>query len=97
MVNVNLEFGYLDQNAEITKEDEKKDILHLDILKWYNVFQLCQRFCIKVLYIYCKNAFDDSFMPPSQKWTGVLKCQKLKIVSHTIHGIPFKNTNKTSI
>ena len=69
MVNVNLEFGYLDQNAEITKEDEKKNILHLDILKWYNVFQLCQRFCIKVLYIYCKNAFDDSFMPPSQKWT----------------------------
>ena len=55
---------------------KKKDILHLDILKWYNVFQLCQRFCIKVLYIYCKNAFDDSFMPPSQKWT-VLKCQKL--------------------
>ena len=76
---------------------KKKNILHLDILKWYNVFQLCQRFCIKVLHIYCKNAFDDSFMPPSQKWTGVLKCQKLKIVSHTIHGIPFKNTNKTSI
>ena len=27
MVNVNLEFGYLDQNAAITKEDEKKRYL----------------------------------------------------------------------
>ena len=74
MVNVNLEFGYLDQNAEITKEDEKKkNILHLDILKWYNVFQLCQIFCMKELYIYCKNAFDDSFMmlyatEPKMNW-----------------------------
>ena len=31
MVNVNLEFGYLDQNAEITKEDEKKRYL----TSWY--------------------------------------------------------------
>lgn len=82
MVNVNLEFGYLDQNAAITKEDEKKDILHLDILKWYNVFQLCQRFCIKVLYIYCKNAFDDSFMPLSQKWTGVEMSKTQNCITH---------------